>query len=173
MVRCASDEHYYDETKHTICPYCSSVSFEDKTRVIEEKTRVMEPPKQRNEKTEFVWVNKNDDHVNELVVGWLVVLSGSEKGKDFTIIPGMNSVGRDQSNTITLSFDATITAHKHAVVVYDYKNKQYFLNHGEGVNLTYLNDEVVLQPTVLQTGDVITLGNTDLKFVAFEHDWKL
>jgi hypothetical protein len=179
MVRCNADEHFYDDAKHTFCPYCSSVEMDEETRIIssDDKTKVIkqEPKQNDSPKTQFAWGSQNTQQEESFspVVGWLVVLNGDGKGKDYKLIPGMNTIGRDGTNGICITSDATITSSKHAIVVYDYKNNKYFLTHGEGTNLTYLNDNVVLQPSELTSGDKITLGNTDMKFMPFEYDWNL
>jgi hypothetical protein len=180
MVRCSADEHYYDDTKHSSCPYCKKAPVNDaKTQVI--KSAPKEEPKQESKpkasstpskgpKTQFAWGSKKKETKKadvSPVVGWLVIIKGNAKGEDFRLIPGMNTIGRDGSNAVSVESDETISREKHAVIIFDYKNRLFFLQHGEGNNLTYLNDSVVLQPSKLKSGDHITLGDTTFMFVPF------
>lgn len=205
MIRCKEDEHYYDDTKHSNCPYCSSstlqvhseapVSSSPKTvKVNSSATSASSSPKtvkistqdKKTEKinsespsrpidsgapkTQFAWGSKQKSTQVDVqpVVGWLVVLEGSGKGQDIRLVPGMNTIGRGTENTVCLSFgDEMISRDKHANIIFDYKNKLFFLQHGDGNNLTYLNDSVVLQPQQMNNGDVVTLGNTKLRFIPF------
>ena len=49
------------------------------------------------------------------------------------------------------------------------------MQHGGGVNLTYVNDKPVLEPTRLDPLQHIMLGGTTLRFVALcgsDFDWQ-
>jgi len=54
-------------------------------------------------------------------------------------------------------------------------NRRFWLQHGDGKNLSYLNDELVLERVEVHSGDSIRLGNTTLRFQAFcseAFDWQ-
>jgi hypothetical protein len=102
------------------------------------------------------------------VVGWLVILQGPGKGRSLEIGIGANSVGRDRDQKICLNFgDQEIHRDKHAVVVYDPRSRRFFLQSGDVRNLTYLGDNLVLAPVELKGGETITMGQTQMRFVAF------
>lgn len=105
------------------------------------------------------------------VVGWLVVVDGLGRGADFSLGYGVNAIGRGENERVTLDFgDTQISRESHAILTYDPKGKQFFIQGGGGRNLTYLNDEVVLTPTLLSDKSIIQIGETSLKFVSFCDD---
>jgi hypothetical protein len=102
------------------------------------------------------------------VVGWLVVAKGPGRGADLRIRPGQNRIGRGRGMDIVLDFgDASVSSEVHAFLIYDYQNNRFHLKHGEGKNLTYLNGQPVLDTQALKTGDMIGIGETELRFVPF------
>lgn len=104
----------------------------------------------------------------EPVVGWLVIVDGPGKGEARKLGIGMNSVGRGAEDRISLDFgDEEISRKSHALVTYDPKSNKFFAQHGGGVNLTYLNDQPLLQVQELVGREIISLGNTKLCFVPF------
>lgn len=104
----------------------------------------------------------------EPVVGWLVVMGGPGKGASLSLAYGVNSVGRGADQGVALDFgDDQITRGTHFSVAYDARHRNFFVQHGGGQNLTYLNDQPVLAPTPLSSGDEISVGGTLLRFVAF------
>ena len=109
------------------------------------------------------------------VVGWLVVIEGPGKGSAVQIGNGQNTVGRDESR-IRLDFgDPQISRTDHAVISYDPRANQFYIQQGKGVNLVYLEGSPVLTPTLLEHGSTISIGGTTLRFVAFCDDkfrWK-
>ena len=113
--------------------------------------------------------------VPEPVTGWLVVVAGGGKGKSFTLHYGVNVIGRAAECDVCLDADDhEIARHNQAEVIYDGKGKKFYLRHGEGKNLTYLNDDTVLQPVELSGYDKICLGKTTLLFVPLcgaQFDW--
>ncbi len=111
----------------------------------------------------------------EPVVGWLVVTKGPGRGRSINLSYGVNSIGRSASERVCLDFgDEEISRQKHALLTYDPKGKKFYLQNGEGINLTYIADQPVLQTTELKGGEVISLGKTELCFVPFcgsNFDW--
>ncbi|MGU3480150.1 FHA domain-containing protein [Methylobacterium sp. D48H] len=102
------------------------------------------------------------------VTGWAVIVDGPGRGHSFELGVGVNSVGRNLDQKIALAFgDEGIHREKHAFLIYDPKSRRFYVNCGEGRNLTYLNDELVLTPVEVFGGETITVGATKLKFVPF------
>lgn len=100
------------------------------------------------------------------VVGWLVVVEGPGRGKAVNIHAGMNSVGRNANQRISINFgDAAISGEAAAFITFEPKRHTFHINHGGKANIVYLNDEAVLTPMPLAAGNVVTIGETKLRFV--------
>lgn len=110
------------------------------------------------------------------VVGWVVVINGPGKGSFRPLGYGMNTIGRGDGDRVSLGFgDEEISRHNHAVLTYDPRGRRFYIQHGDAVNLTYVNGQPVLQPVELKGTEEITLGQTSLRFVAFcgqDFDWQ-
>ena len=120
--------------------------------------------------------SSTDDGMNDPTVGWLVVVDGPGMGQVCRLGYGVNSLGRGGKSRVKLDFgDGEISREDHATVTYDPKGRQYYIQHGGGMNLTYLDDEPVLAPTPLDALRHIVLGATTLRFVPLcgtEFDWQ-
>lgn len=218
MKRCDANEHYYDDSKHSSCPFCSNGSGENNAREIDEKTVVLNQTREDTDKTKVIprdnqkqenqiksnntdsslgkssgrskdmnndqlkttvnWNSMkkskttqtekiNTNLTNLPVTGWLVVVEGSNAGEDFRLIPAINSIGRNSSNTISIdNDDTTISRDKHCIVEYDIKSGKFYLERG--VNTTYLNgNRVGGDGAELSSGDIIEIGATKFKFIPF------
>lgn len=138
------------------------------------ETRIFRP---QNKKLD---VNKSQEKVNDYiadpVVGWLVVISGPGKGSSHLLGYGMNTIGRSTDDRVSINFgDDQISRYGHAQLTYDPKGRTFYIQHGGGMNLTYLGEEPVLQPAVLKGGETIGIGETVLKFVPLcgpKFDWQ-
>ena len=99
-------------------------------------------------------------------VGWLVIIEGPGRGRSREIGYGMNTIGRDASQRISLDFgDSGISREKAAAIAYVPNQRKFYLTPGEGINIVYRNDEPVLAPSELRGGDAIKVGETTLRFV--------
>ena len=134
------------------------------------KTRIVTPRRRRVE-TE----TRGDDPMLDPPVAWLVVVRGPGKGRVLTLGNGMNVMGRGADARVRIDFgDDTIARANHARLVYEPRQRVYLLNHGEGSNLTYLNGSVVTEMVEIESGAMIEVGETTLRFQAFctrEFDW--
>lgn len=102
------------------------------------------------------------------VVGWLVVIDGAGRGNSLAISAGQNPIGRGRDQRLCLDFgDKTISRERHAIVAYEPVSRRFYLQAGDGRGLTYVNKDVVLASVELNGGEVITVGDTQLRFVAF------
>ncbi|MGR3915005.1 MAG: FHA domain-containing protein [Gammaproteobacteria bacterium] len=101
-------------------------------------------------------------------VGWLVVVAGPGQGNVLTLGNGVNSIGRNASERQSLDFgDEMISRAGHALLTYDPRHKKFYIQHGGGANLIYVDDDQpVLTLRELQSGEHIQIGNTTLRFVA-------
>ncbi|MEE4376583.1 MAG: FHA domain-containing protein [Candidatus Competibacteraceae bacterium] len=110
------------------------------------------------------------------VVGWLVITEGPGRGRVLNLGYGLNSIGRGPKVRAQLDFgDLEISRNGHAAIVYDPRGRRFYLQHGGGTNLTYLNDQPVLAPQELTGHEIILIGQTQLHFVPFcgpDFDWQ-
>ena len=98
--------------------------------------------------------------------GWLVVVDGPGKGNIAVLGYGVNSIGRDPTERVPLDYgDAMVSRSRHIVVTYDPRARKFYVQHGSGANLSYLNDEPVLAPVALEPHAHLRIGNTTLRFV--------
>ena len=116
------------------------------------------------------------DGMADPVVGWLVVVAGPGKGQVCKLGYGTNSLGRGENSRGRLDFgDEQISRENHAALTYDPRGRKFYLQHGGGVNLTYLGDTPVLTPTPLAPMQDFSIGDTTLRFVPFcgpDFDWQ-
>lgn len=103
---------------------------------------------------------------SEPVVGWLVCIKGNHIGESFEVFSGKNTVGRNNSNRIVLSKDGGISREKHAYIIFDPKNTEYYLQPGDGNGLTYVNGSFVPATQKINNKDVIGLSNCELMLVS-------
>lgn len=114
-------------------------------------------------RTTFV---RGADMQSDPVAGWLVVVKGPGRGCYQAVYPGMNAIGRDASQRISLSFgDDTISRQEHAFITYDDEQRRFYIQHGGKANLIRVGDQPVLVPTELKPNDLIRIGKTTLRFV--------
>ncbi|MCM1087136.1 MAG: FHA domain-containing protein [Muribaculaceae bacterium] len=101
----------------------------------------------------------------EPVVGWLVCIEGSSKGKDYRLYGRINSIGRSEKMDVCIRGDSGITRDVHVKIGYDPKNNRFHIIPGNGANNTYVNDEPVYVQIKLNAYDVIEMGATKLLFI--------
>ena len=116
-----------------------------------------------------------EDPMTDPPVGWLVVVRGPGKGRTLTLGHGLNIIGRSAAMRVCIDFgDNNISRTNHARIVYEPRERRFFLSHGDGTNLTYLNNELVMGAVNLQSGSEIQIGDTTVRFQALcgeEFDW--
>lgn len=113
-------------------------------------------------KTEYF---RSGDLQADPVAGWVVVVKGPGRGNFRPVFVGMNAVGRDQTQRVSLNFgDESISREQHAFITYDEEQRRFYLQHGGKSNLVRLGDQPVLMPTELQPNDIIRIGKTTLRF---------
>jgi hypothetical protein len=120
--------------------------------------------------------DSGEDPLRDPPVGLLLVLAGPGRGSALPFGYGMNSVGRGEDQRVRLDFgDERISRKSHAIITYDGAARKFYLQHGGGPGLTYLDDEPVLTPAELSGRERIRLGDTVLLFVPLcgpEFDWQ-
>jgi hypothetical protein len=98
------------------------------------------------------------------IVGWLVSFTLDPMGVDYRIYEGSNTIGRDVSNTITITKDTTISS-KHAVILYR-DTQGFFIKDEMSANGTYVNGEEleIGKAYSIKDGDEIKMAKTLFKF---------
>jgi len=95
------------------------------------------------------------------VVGWLVCIEGKDKGKDFRLIAGKNTIGRDKDQQAYISGDDQISR-SHATIYY-YIQVNIFYIEDHSTHGTFLNNLPVIQRTEVHNMDTIVIGKS--KFI--------
>lgn len=107
------------------------------------------------------------------VVGWLVCIKGTEKGKDYRIHAGYNYIGRAATMDIVLS-DDRVSGEKDCFIGYDSVEKKYFLGYVNGTNMILVNGRQINGFAEIKSGDYIVIGSCEYRFHAFcgkDFDW--
>lgn len=154
LIRCQNGHLFSSRRYGTVCPYCN----------IETAT------KEKNETG-----GANGDMLEEMlfaqdiapVCGWLVCISGPRQGKDYKIKSGKNFIGRADDMDIQVLGDNKISRRNHGIVVFDPKKKETVLLPGDSNGLVYHKEAAVYAPTVLNSYDVIEIGDSIFVFVPF------
>ncbi len=95
------------------------------------------------------------------VVGWLVCMSGNQKGLDFRIVEGVNHIGAGADNDIVIT-DEYLSS-RHAAIRYE--DGRYEFKDNDSTNGSFLNEKRVTKDELIDN-DTIRLGRTELRFKA-------
>jgi hypothetical protein len=159
MAKFCANGHQMEDSWE-ICPYCQRTGYQGASGSDpgSAKTRLeSEPPREASARRTVLLTEKRKPPV----VGWLVALSGEQKGEDFRLRDGQNSLGSAPENEVILR-DSTISA-KHASL--RYKDGKFFLTDLDSTNGTFLNDGAEpIAREELKDNDVIRVGEINLKF---------
>ena len=183
LLRCENG-HFYNGDTYARCPHCGNMSRNDDltvglTQNLEEETSMLaggtSSLAEAVQKTAGYELSDGDGSATvgyfdqslgmEPVVGWLVCVRGNNLGMDYRLKAGRNFIGRAPEMDVTIGGDETVSRDRHAIVVYEPKANAFLVQAGDSKELSYLNDNLVLNPTELNAYDVITVGNTKLMFV--------
>lgn len=107
----------------------------------------------------------------EPVVGWLVCIAGPERGRDWRLVSGRNTLGRGEGMAVRLAADMSVSRERHAVISFEPRRRAFSLAPGEGQALVYCNGEEVAVPRALAANDRIELGTSVLVFVPLDVAW--
>lgn len=185
IVQCENN-HYYDDSKDSVCPYCIKQGGQDFdiSSVNEQTTEYKgaeeydggvlteaygESPAEEDKTIGVYSVREG----NLLTAGWLVCIQGKERGVSHTVYSGRNFAGRSDEMDIVLYDDSAVSRSRHFSVVYEPRENKYYL--GEGTGRTYLNGKILIGYREIYENDIIEAGNSKYCFVAFcneERRWK-
>jgi len=178
-MRLCPNNHYYDQSAHSECPYCSKsggnvgltmpavpVGDVGKTAPVGVTAPVWGTgggaPSADNERTQAAIKEKIG---LDPVVGWLVCLEGKDKGRDYRMHADNNFIGRAENMDIVIRNDDTVSRTNHAIISYDARDRAYYFAQGSGRGIVRVNGRAVLSTAELKAHDTIEIGNTKLMFV--------
>lgn len=95
------------------------------------------------------------------VVGWLVCMNGNQKGMDFRIFDGVNTIGAAADCDIVIT-DEYLSS-KHALIRYE--EGKYEFRDNDSTNGSFLNEKKTTKDELIDN-DTIRLGRTELRFKA-------
>lgn len=102
---------------------------------------------------------------SEPVVGWLVFVKGKNIGESYCLRAGRNTIGRAVTNDVALQNEMTVSREKHAIIIFEPKKSEFFIQPGEGRNLPYVNNNMIASITKLERFDKVELGECLCLFV--------
>jgi hypothetical protein len=148
-----------------VCPYCGSSLAAPKAAAAPAAPVPNAPPAPggpiiAGNKTVAIDIESLKGPKRELV-GWLVVMSGNQKGLDFRIFAGKNSLGAAADNDIVITDD--YLSSRHAVIRFE--DGKYDVIDNESTNGTFVNDKKVSKEELIDN-DTLRLGRTELRFKA-------
>lgn len=99
-------------------------------------------------------------------VGWLMVVTGPERGIGKELHSCWNDVGRSEEADVILRGDASISKLQVRVNYVEEFNRYYILPHPKSSKNTMVNGEPLLQQQELKHGDIINMSKTtQLRFI--------
>jgi hypothetical protein len=152
------------EDSWQICPYCQKTGFHLSAQPGAEGARTrlesVPPPlpgaAAGGRKTVLLSEAKKAP-----VVGWFVAMSGEQKGEDFRVRDGQNTLGSAPDCDITIR-DATVSG-RHASI--RHKEDKFILTDLDSTNGTFLNDgSASIAREDLKDNDTVRVGDVTLKF---------
>jgi hypothetical protein len=177
MKQCAAGGHFYDASIHSECPYCTNANVGATMPIDLGRTMPLTQPVQGGgdigrtrpqgnvgDAGRTVAIIKEELGIDP-VVGWLVSVEGTEKGRDYRIHTDNNFIGRGEKMDICIRGDDTISRENHAVLTYDARGKTFYFAAGDGRSIVRLNDKPIFAATEINAYDVIEVGKTKMVFV--------
>ncbi len=99
--------------------------------------------------------------------GFLICIKGAAKGSSYPLKTGQNFIGRGLNMDVILNQEPSVSRSKHAVILYEPKKREFYLQPGESSGLTYLNDDLIMGFNKLSAYDHIQVGECVLTFLPF------
>ena len=111
--------------------------------------------------------------LSDLVVGWLVVIAGPERGKVLSLGYGVNDIGRGAGARLRLDFgDETIAHENQAAIIYTMRSRRFYLQ--SVATGTWLDGRMIQESVELKGGEMLQIGQARLRFVPLcgpDFDW--
>ena len=142
-----------------ICPYCRAPLNQEDPVAVAGAAPAKAGPISGN-KTVAIDLSELGPAARRLV-GWIVVMEGSQKGQDFRLFEGKNSVGAGADSDVVLTDDYLST--RHAVIRFD--DGRYELVDADSTNGSFVNEKRITKEELVDN-DTIRFGRTQLRFKA-------
>lgn len=160
MAKFCANGHQIEDTWEA-CPYCQRTGYQPAPPAVTVKTRLESDPRESAGATTTRKAVVLSDKRKSPVVGWFVALTGQQKGEDFRIRDGPNTIGSAADADIVLR-DAGICG-RHASL--RYKDQKFTITDLDSTSGTFLNDRTEpIAREELKDNDVIRIGEVTLKF---------
>jgi hypothetical protein len=166
MAKYCANGHQMEDTWE-VCPYCQRTGYQQSPPSVTVRTRLeSDAPREGGAPREAAAGTSRRtvllaDKRKAPVVGWFVALTGHQKGEDFRIREGPNTIGSAPDADIVLH-DTAISG-KHASL--RYKDQKFTITDLDSTNGTFLNDRSdPIAREELKDNDVIRVGEVTLKF---------
>ena len=155
------------EDSWEICPYCQRTGYQSpsipagslKTRLEVDTQPAIPTGASAARKTVLL----ADQRTRGQLVGWLVAMSGDQRGEDFRLLEGQNIIGTATDADIVLK-DSSVSG-RHASV--RHRDQKFLLTDLDSLNGTFVNEAP--EPAAraeLKDNDIVRVGGVRLKFKA-------
>jgi hypothetical protein len=153
------------EDSWQICPYCQKTGFQGGPEAAKTRLETAPPPLPASAPASAPAGGRKTVVLSEMrkapVVGWFVAMSGEQKGADFRVRDGQNSLGSSPDSDICIS-DVTVSS-RHASI--RHKEEKFILTDLDSTNGTFLNEGTEsIGREDLKDGDTVRVGDVVLKF---------
>jgi hypothetical protein len=173
MAKFCANGHQMEDSWEA-CPYCQRTGYQSGPPAVTVKTRLESEathqsaavgesaaPRERATHSSSRRSVVLTDKRKPPVVGWFVALTGPQKGEDFRVREGPNTIGSAPDADIVLRDNAI--SGKHASL--RYKDQKFTITDLDSTNGTFLNDRSdPIAREELKDNDTIRLGEVTLKF---------
>jgi len=158
MAKFCANGHQMEDSWE-VCPYCQRTGYQSAGPAANLKTRLeSDAPRESGAGRKTVLLA---DKRKPPVVGWFVALTGEQKGEDFRIRDGQNTIGSAPDADIILR-DTAISG-KHASL--RYKDQKFTITDLDSSNGTFLNERTdPIAREELKDNDIVRIGEVSLKF---------
>ncbi|GAA0641023.1 FHA domain-containing protein [Brevundimonas lenta] len=151
----------------------AKASAPEKTQAVLPKGMVHSPTTGRSSSSVEVFKDAEGIHVvypsdpmQAPVCGMLLVVSGPGRGMAVPISYGRNSVGSGEQARLRLDLGDPQMSSVHCIVSYDHEDRVFDVREADGAtNFTRVNGGRIGSSHILNTGDILKLGGTELRFV--------
>ncbi len=146
-IKCPVCGMNYIEGAYSDCPKCSGVKIGYTRELINLEE------------------DKGKKDLEDVVCGWLICTKGAFKGGYFKLTNSKNRIGGGEDNSVVLDFDEDIDKMTSCLVVFDDLLNCFWAMNGCGKNCIKINNDLLISPLKIKTGDILKIGNTELTFI--------
>lgn len=182
IVQCPNG-HFYNNETFKQCPICSGVGSTIPDVAIAAAGTVLPGGQSLNEddgptvllqaddEAKTVAMYDSQEYSIEPVTGWLVCCEGAERGRDFRLGGGINSIGKGGNNRISLKEDTIPEGEVAAMLAFAERKRSFLISIPVDSQIeVQINGEPLSSQTLLQPRDELRIGNTLLRFIPFCDD---